>query len=172
MKKKIITLMVIAGFFALPPAFAQTNRTTMADSVTIHFANKALKGGMMEVSAGRLATTKAQRADVRTFGAQMVTDHSKANVKLMTLIKSKGIPYDVPPKLDDAVLNNASGTNFDRHYVQMMVKDHEEDVALFEKATTNVPDKDIRMFAAQTLPVLKSHLQKIKAIAAQMQIAH
>lgn len=166
--KSIITLIAIWVTFNLSPALAQANKPTMADSATVNFVSKAAGGGKMEIAAGKLAVTKAQRADVKAFGARMVTDHSKANAKLLNLVNSKSIPLNVPTPVNVAMLLNTKGAEFDRNYVQMMVKDHEEDIALFEKASKSVPDKDIRLFATQTLPVLKSHLQKIKAIALQL----
>ncbi|GAA4099231.1 DUF4142 domain-containing protein [Mucilaginibacter panaciglaebae] len=170
MKKGIILLAMI-GSLNVPDIFAQVDKPTMADSGTVNFVSKAARGGQMEVAAGKLAVSKAQRADVKAFGARMIADHSKANAKLKNIIRSKSIPSIVPTPMNDDMLTNASGATFDHNYVQMMVKDHEEDVALFEKASTTIPDKDVRMFASQTLPILKDHLQRIKAIAAKMHIS-
>jgi putative membrane protein len=125
---------------------------------------------MMEVTTGRLAATKAKSADVKAFGERMVRDHSKANEKLKSIVQTKTIAVSNIPPMTHDMLNNASGTEFDRQYVQMMVKDHEKTVALFEKAAGSLPDNDVKMFAAETLPTLKDHLQQIKAIAAKMNI--
>src|SRR4051794_378186 len=49
------------------------------------FVTKAAHGGMAEVKLGTLATEKAENADVKAFGQQMVTDHGKANDELKQL---------------------------------------------------------------------------------------
>jgi putative membrane protein len=100
----------------------------------------------------------------------MVKDHSNANTKLMQLVRAKSIPYNVPTPMNDAMLSQNKGADFDRHYVQMMVKDHEEDVAMFQKASVSLPDPNVRAFAAQTLPILKEHLAMIKSIAANLHL--
>jgi putative membrane protein len=169
--KKAIILLVAIGAFNFPLALAQVNKPTMADSTTVIFVSKAIRGGNMEVAAGKLAASKGQRADVKAFGARMVKDHSAANTKLMELVRSKSIPYNVPTPTNDAMLNQSKGADFDRHYVQMMVKDHEEDVAMFQKASVSLPDPNVRAFAAQTLPILKEHLAMIRSIAANLHLS-
>jgi putative membrane protein len=169
--KKAIILLIAIGSLNLPSAWAQINKPTTADSTTVIFVSKAIHGGMMEVAAGKLAASKGQRSDVKAFGARMVKDHSTANTKLMTLLRSRGIPYNVPRAMNAAMLNQSKGDKFDRAYVQMMVKDHEKDVAMFQKAAQSLPDSDVKAFAAQTLPILKEHLAMIKSIATHLHLS-
>ena len=168
--KKIIILLAAAGTFSLQCALAQVNAPATTDTATLNFVSKATHGGMMEVTTGKLAANKAQSADVKAFGERMVRDHSKANEKLMSIAQEKTITVPNMPPMTDDMLNSASGKEFDRQYVQMMIKDHEKTVAMFEKAAASLPDKDVKMFAAETLPILKDHAQQIKAIAAKMNL--
>lgn len=46
-----------------------------------------------------------------------------------------------------------------------MIKDHEEDIAMFKKEATSGQDPDAKAFAAAALPTLRAHLTKIKSIA-------
>jgi putative membrane protein len=91
----------------------------------------------------------------------MVQDHSKANEQLKAVAAAKSLTFPTATP-EDQMLSQTKGADFDRSYVQMMVKDHEENVAMFEKAANNLPDPEVRAFAAQTLPVLKEHLAMIK----------
>ncbi len=134
------------------------------------FLKATAQGGMAEIQAGNLAATKAQDPDIKAFGKLMATDHSKANAELKTLAAKLKItlPADIGPHqsmFDD--LNKAKA-DFDKMYVTAMVKDHDDDVAAFQKQADNATDPDIKAFAAKTLPTLKSHLEKIKAIQAKM----
>jgi putative membrane protein len=52
-----------------------------------------------------------------------------------------------------------SGAEFDRKYMEHMVKDHEKDVAAFERISTKGTDADLKAWAAKTLPTLREHLQ-------------
>jgi putative membrane protein len=60
-----------------------------------------------------------------------------------------------------------SGAEFDKAYVAEMVKDHQSANAEFETASRTAQNPDVKSFAAKTLPVIQSHLQKIEAIAAE-----
>lgn len=136
------------------------------------FMKEAAIGGMAEVELGRLAASKAVNAEVKKFGQMMVEDHSKANADLKTLAakKNAALPTDLDAEHKSTMdeLRAKTGADFDREYVEEMVDDHEEDVAAFEKQAQSATDPDVKAFAAKTLPVLKKHLDAIKAIQAKM----
>jgi len=132
------------------------------------FLMDAAMGGMMEVELGRVAAQQAASAGVKQFGQRMVDDHSKANTELASLASSKGItlPTELDQKNREHVtkLSAMSGAEFDRAYMNMMVSDHNKDVAAFEKESTKGGDPDLKAFAAKTLPTLKEHQQMAKAL--------
>jgi putative membrane protein len=126
------------------------------------FVKKAALDGMTEVELGKIAQEKSQNADVRSFAAQMVADHSKANDELKSIAKKKG--YEVPAKLDAehkamvTKLGGKSGADFDKAYAEAMDKDHMKAVALFTDAQKS-SDSDLAAFAQKTLPTLEEHKQ-------------
>jgi putative membrane protein len=117
-----------------------------------------------------LAQQKAHSQSVREFGAQMVKDHSAANEKLKALAESKNITLPANPSVEEmtakAKLQVLSGDSFDKSYIKGMIKDHEEDIAEFQKEAASGQDPDARAFARATLPTLEAHLKKIQSIAA------
>jgi len=136
------------------------------------FIKKAATHGAAEVELGTLATQRASRPAVKDFGAKMVKDHGAANAELATLARSKGM--DVPTTLDaehQAMrdrLMALGGADFDRAYMQEMVKDHTQDVAEFEKASQSAGDTDLRNWAAAKLPTLREHLALARDINSQV----
>ena len=64
-----------------------------------------------------------------------------------------------------AKLEVLSGDTFDKSYVKGMIKDHEEDIAMFKQEAASGQDSDAKAFAAAALPTLRAHLTKIKSIA-------
>jgi len=138
------------------------------DNESSDFAVKAANGGMMEVQLGELAQKNASSARVKAFGQMMVNDHSKANNDLKTLAASKNIilPDSVSGPQKDHIdeLQQKTGTDFDKAYMDMMVDDHKEDVDMFEKASNNLKDADLKSFAATTLPTLRNHLDSAQVI--------
>jgi putative membrane protein len=55
-----------------------------------------------------------------------------------------------------------SGTEFDRAYINDMVKDHESDVADFQKEADSGANPDLKNWASSTLPNLRDHLRRAK----------
>ena len=137
---------------------------TAADSheEASEFLVKAASGGLMEVELGKLAQKNGVNADVKSYGKQMETDHGKANEELKKLAASKNITIPSTPGEDHqkhiSEMQKMTGADFDRHYMDMMVTDHKEDISLFEEAAEdNEIDPDVKAFAQKTLPVLRQH---------------
>ncbi|MEO7538513.1 MAG: DUF4142 domain-containing protein [Pyrinomonadaceae bacterium] len=135
------------------------------------FIKEAGEGGMEEVALGKLATQRSKNAEVKKFGQMMVDDHSKAKEELKALAGKKNIPVPADMgahKSEVDSLSALAGPDFDKKYVEMMVGDHEKDVAAFQMQADNSSDPDVKAFAAKTLPTLKKHLDAIQAIKGKM----
>ena len=128
------------------------------------FADAAAIGGLMEVMMGKLAATNAENSVVKSLGAMMVTDHSKANDELKNW--ASGIGYTLPTSLDAEKqkmyddLKAKKGKDFDKKYTDLMVSDHKEDVEAFKKEASEGTEASLKSFAAKTLPTLEHHLQE------------
>jgi putative membrane protein len=156
------------------PAGSNTSNANYANTLTAEesFWTTAADGGLAEVEMGKLASQKAQNPDVKKFAQMMVSDHTKANNELKAIAAKQKItlPTEVGPRNRSTIdeLNKLSGADFDREYVQAMVDDHEADVQLFEDQAEDETDAQAKAFAEKTLPVLRKHLEAIKAIQAKM----
>lgn len=132
------------------------------------FAVKAANGGMMEVQLGEYASKNATDKSVKDFGAMMAKDHLKANDELKGLATSKNIalPATVGQDMTDMMndLMKKTGKDFDKDYMNSMVKDHKDDIDMFQKAADDSKDSEVKAFAAKTLPILKKHLSDAEAI--------
>ena len=129
----------------------------------VQFVKAAAEGGLYEVAVGQLAAEKASRPEVRSFGSMLADHHSQANDKLKQLMSARGmtvstsIPAEKQAKIDQ--VSQLSGAAFDRQFIETVgVEDHRKDIAAFEKASRGAGADDIRAFASETLPTLKSHL--------------
>jgi len=135
------------------------------------FVQKASSGGLAEVRAGQLATERAANAEVKQFGQQMVTDHTKANQELTTLAQAKQLPMAtaLDPKHQAMAeqLATLHGAAFDRAYLAGQVADHEQAVALFTTQANEGHDAELKAFATKTLPTLQEHLRMVRTLAAK-----
>jgi putative membrane protein len=120
------------------------------------FMKDAAKGGMMEVAMGRVASKNASDSEVKNFGAQMVKDHGKANDELKALAKQDNV--ELPAEKEPGKWKS------DKDYMDTMVKDHEKDLAAFEKEAKEGSDPDLKSFANKTAKVVRRHLDMAKEI--------
>jgi putative membrane protein len=155
-----------APFLLNPAAFAAQAPTTEDFVKTVAISD------MFEIQAGQLAAQKAQNSDVKSFGQEMVDDHSKTSDDLKELIKDEDIKVEVPAKLDEEhqtkldKLKGLSGSQFDQTYVRTQVKAHEKAVSLFEAYAADGENDDLKDWAEDTLPKLKEHLAEANELIA------
>lgn len=141
---------------------------TALDDDGATFLKKAAVGGIMEVEAAKIALTNANSAEVKNFAQQMLTDHTKANKELKDLAAKKKIitpdalPADEQIHMD--AMKKMNGNEFDKHYIAMMVTDHEKTVKLFEQGKQN-KDASLKNWATNTLAVIEGHTEKAKQLA-------
>jgi putative membrane protein len=165
---------IVTAALALMPALAMAQgtpaaATTASDSGRSalakpdrQFVDKVARAGKTEIAAGKLATAQGSSAATKTFGQRMISDHTAAADELQTLAQSKStaLPTHIGKtnKKHLQTLRGLSGADFDRAYADMMVKDHEVVVQLFENTAANAADPDVKAFANKTLPTLREHL--------------
>jgi predicted outer membrane protein len=119
---------------------------------------------MAEVETGKLALSKSQNAEVKTFAQQMIDDHGKALSELQTLAQQKGVT--LPTELDAkhksmaAKLEKLSGDAFDKEYMkQAGVNDHKATHAKLQKISKSAKDADVKAAATKTIPTVEQHLK-------------
>jgi len=171
-----VRMAVLTGVLLAIPAAGraadyETTHQAAADKGHVNaqqFVKEAAAGGMAEVKLGQLAQQKAASADVKAFGKRMEDDHSKVNGELKQLAAEKKV--SLPSGLDSKHqalydrLSKLSGSQFDKTYMSEMVRDHQQDVAEFQKAARS-NDAQVQEFASRTLPTLEDHLREAQQIA-------
>jgi putative membrane protein len=187
MKKLSSILMIAAAGMMLQSCGGPKDSTATADSVNAvkdttttgstgiavvaddaKFAVDAANGGMTEIELSKLAVNQATNAKVKEFANMMVMDHGKAGDELKAIAATKNITLPDSISADSkkawSDLSAKKGAEFDKAYVDKMVTDHKATVDLFENASKNVKDPELKAFADKTLPVIKGHLTQITAI--------
>jgi putative membrane protein len=134
------------------------------------FVSKALEGGAAEVQLGQLAQEKSQSQDVKQFGQKMVNDHGQMGEKwFKPIAKQLGVSEPKGPSKKDkkeiAKLQALSGADFDREYITMMVKDHQQDLKEFQSEAQAAQDPNVKQVATQGSNIISQHLQLIEQIA-------
>ena len=149
-----------------PPADAAAvtrGRKALVSKGDRDFIVKAAAGGLFEVQASQLAMSKATDPAVKSFASMLADHHGAANNELAQLARAKGVEMPAAPergmrRMIDT-LGKLSGAGFDQRYVREVgIKDHENDIKLFEKGSKNVKDAQLKAWIDKTLPTLREHL--------------
>jgi putative membrane protein len=137
------------------------------------FLKHAAEAGTYEVEGSKLALKKSKDAEILKFAKMMTEDHSQASAKLKTLASTRKVELPKEPSLLQQAklkyLETRDGVKFDKSYANHIgVAAHEQAVELFQDASEDADDPDIKKFAVETLPVLKKHLEEAKRIDARV----
>lgn len=150
---------------------ADENRGQLASS-DYKFAEDANRANTEEINLAQLAAQKATDPSVQQYAQRMIQDHTKANQQLAQIVSQKGatLPSTTTTSQERETehLAKLSGADFDKAYMEHMVKDHKKDVKEFQKAADNAKDPDLKAYAANTLPTLQQHLQTAETTEAAL----
>jgi putative membrane protein len=163
--KRIGMTVAVAGLAVGMCSVGFAQDTKSADKA---FIKDASEGSLAEVNFAKLALQKSQDPNVRKFAERMVHDHEM----LIEQMKPFAVKYNVHPSgtpvLDHAKyeeLKMKSGTDFDRAYVEAMVKDHNDDLQKFITEENSTSDPELKATVAKGEKVILEHTEMIDNIA-------
>lgn len=138
----------------------------------LHTANTS------EIDAGKLASSKAKSAEVKSFASMMVHDHTSADKKgndLASKLKIKAKDSDESKKLkadsdtDAKNLKAASAADFDRVYMDAMVAGHTNVLSMID--TQLIPAakaSELQSLLKEARTMVARHLDKAKSVRASI----
>lgn len=144
----------------------QAQDTTSADKT---FVKNAMEGSLAEVNFAKLALQKSQDKNVREFATKMIHDHEMLISEMKPLAKQMGVKVPTGPPLSDHAkymeLKMKSGSDFDRAYVEAMVKDHHDDLSAFLDESNKTNDPQLKATVQKGESVIREHTEMIDKIA-------
>ena len=162
--RSLIPTLALAAFVAAP-AYAQDKMSNDDQAAMKQLAS----ANIAEIEAGKMASSKAQSPDVKKFAQQMVQDHGKMLDELKSLAKSKGValPDNAPMKdmAQSKLLERKSGGEFDKDYLEHMVKDHEKNAKDTENIAAKAKDPQFKSAVQQANGKIREHLQMAQRLA-------
>ena len=147
---------------------ASSTTGVVTDEKSTTLLTKATNSGLAEVQLAKLAQQKSTIDAVKNFAAMLERDHTAVNEQVKNLAAQRNVSIPSAPSDDKqkmySDMEKMTGKAFDKEYISMMVKAHNDGISLFEDTRTNATDIDVKNFADKTLPTLKMHLDSAKAI--------
>ena len=166
------TALIIAAALAVP---ATAGAQTVTDA---QIASIVVTANQVDIDAGKLATERAARPEVKKFGELMVTDHTgvnKAAVELVT--KLKVTPQDNPTAQslkaggdkNLANLKTLKGAAFDKAYVEQEVAYHTAVLDAVDKVLIpSATNDELKALLVKVRPAFVSHLEHAKHVQASL----
>ena len=138
-----------------------------------YFVRKAEDGHMLEAALGERAAEWAASADVKNFGQMMAKYNTLAGNRLLEIAKNNSLeaPTDMDREDQEALLHlvEMKGRDFDREYMNQVVRDQKQNVKLFERMADEADNPDLRNYARQTIPALREHLRTAREIYSRIE---
>jgi putative membrane protein len=168
-----ITSAASAQTAAKSPSASASASTATKDGKLVRsdesFLKQAAQNGHTEVEGSKLALTKATNPKVKEFAQKMVDDHTKMHHDVEALATAKGVELPTQPSIAQRaaikLLSTADGANFDKRYADIVgVKAHNDTVKMFEKASKDAKDPEVKALATKALPQLKEHQAMAKSL--------
>jgi len=122
-----------------------------------------------EIAAGKLAQQKGQSAEIKSYGQQLIDDHTKSDQEVKAAAKQAGIDIKESAltaqdkqmmkvdknKMDQ--LKKMSGAKFDHTFAQVMAKDHDHVISMLKDHKSDIRSADLQQLVEKTIPVLEQH---------------
>jgi len=167
--RSLVSLLAAAALVSAP-AFAQIMKSDQKiDNADAAAMKQLAQANLNEIEAGKAAVSKAQSPDVKKFAQKMVDDHTQMlnDLKSLALQKSVSLPQSASIKdmAQMKLMERSSGAEFDKKYMDEMVKDHQKDAKEVQDLAAKTKDSDFKAALQKASTKINEHLQLAQRIA-------
>ena len=165
-----LAFLFAAASLASLPAFAQILKSDQKiDNADAAAMKQLAQANLNEIDAGKAAAAKAQSPQVKQFAQKMVDDHTRMLDDLKTLAQQKSVSLPESVSLKDKaqmeLMKRASGADFDKKYMDQMVKDHQKDLSDVQDLASKAKDPEFKAAVQKASSRISEHLQMAQRIA-------
>jgi putative membrane protein len=157
-----------------PPStgFPATNVNVTAQD----FVTRAAVSDKYEIRAAKIAQQRSRDPHIARFAARMIADHGQSSAGLSDIVARRGrlaLPAELDARHRGMIeqLQTVGPRHFPALYMEQQVQAHEDAVALFASYAGNGEHPRLRRFAAETLPVIRRHLEMARSLSFEVQHA-
>lgn len=139
---------------------------TAAPMTAQQFANTAAASDAYEIASSKLATEKAQAAELKSFAQQMVKDHTASTAKLKSAAGSIKPDPTMNPEQQANIdaLETASGAAFDTAYRTQQLAAHQKALTALQGYAASGDNEALKTFASETAPIVQGHLTMLQGM--------
>ena len=142
--------------------------SSTTDRAASRFIKDAARDNEMEISLAQVGAQKAENTDLKSFCQKLQQDHTQANQELQPLAQKYGVTIEQTRSSEreaNKFEKETSGAKFDQKLATELLKNHQKDIAKFEKASSQVQETDVKQYIDNMLPKLREHFQHAETVA-------
>ncbi len=144
------------------------NNKALVDDSGLLFLTNATEASLTEIKASGLVMANSRNQQVIRFAKMLIDDHTQLTTDLKKLqtdnfVTSEDSINSVHRQMIAGLEKKRAGA-FDKAYMQQIINEHEQQIALF-KAAGNDKNINVSDFAKNTIPALKAHLDSARALS-------
>ena len=178
MKKTFSSLALIACLTASPLALAHEDNPSMMQGspqakeqpFDIQFLDTMARHHKMGIEMMQMAVNKAQNQDVKGEAQKMIDDQKKEIPELKSMrneVKAnapEAVNMDMPgmEPMDHSKLEQATGAEFDRMFLDMTIKHHQGAVEMADAALEKAQNADVKTKAQAIHDKQKAEISKLE----------
>jgi putative membrane protein len=143
------------------------NNKALVDDSGMLFLKNGAEASLATVKASGLAISNSKNQQVIQFAKSMIDDHTLLadnfkKLEIDNFVTSNDTVNAVHQQVITA-LAQKKAAEFDKAYMELVVNEHEQQVALFKTAVLN-KNSNVSDFARKAVPSLQAHLDSAKMI--------
>ena len=138
----------------------------------------AVAANSVDIEAGRLAVEKGSDAEVKSFGQQMITDHTAVNAQATELVTRLGVTPEENATSQQLTsdgeatrqrLSGLSGAEFDRAYIDNEVTYHQTVLdAIDQTLIPSSENAELKSLLEGVRPAIAAHLEHARQIQTRL----
>lgn len=152
-----------------------THRDSMPAGGGMSDANimaKEISGDSSEVAIATYVRSHASDAGVKSYAAELVSDHSKGEKEAKALATKLSItpqpaPQDTTAQATEHTMTRFQGLkghDLDTAFVAHEIEDHKTDIDDAHKASAAAQNAEVKSFVEKSIPELQKHLDRAQAL--------
>lgn len=129
------------------------------------FVVDQVAGNYAEVKLAQLAQQKSTNPEIKSVAAMLESDHTAVlnDLKSFATKKNISIPAEETQDAKDKIqkLNEEQASAFDKKWCDELMDKHMKGIKAYEDASNNLEDPELKSWAANLVPKLKMHHEKL-----------
>ena len=167
-----LAIFSVAALICPLAVYAQVNLPAKVNPAEQAFLRHAAEINIADVDLAQLAQENSSAESVKQFAQRVINDHTNNEQKVKDLAARVDVvlPDQLSANQTDeyARLTKLSGPEFEHAYINDMIQGHEQAISQYENEAKTATNSAVRMYASETLPMLREHLKLAHQVAVEI----